>query len=100
MIFCNIPVEYLLKILQQLVKANILKSKRGPRGGFSMAKKPTQISMLNIVEAVEGPHTTQSFITQHAGKNKFNNRAEKAFNKALDQAKTVLHRTRLADLMK
>ena len=30
----NIPLEYLLKILQQLVKANVLHSKRGPRGGF------------------------------------------------------------------
>jgi len=31
----DIPLEYLLKILQQLVRANVLRSKRGPRGGFS-----------------------------------------------------------------
>ena len=30
----DIPLEYLLKILQQMVKANVLRSKRGPRGGF------------------------------------------------------------------
>ena len=36
----NIPLEYLLKILQQLVRANILRSKRGPRGGFNLARTP------------------------------------------------------------
>ena len=36
----DMPLEYLLKILQQLVKSNVLRSKRGPRGGFSLAKQP------------------------------------------------------------
>ena len=33
----DIPLEYLLKILQQLVRASVLRSKRGPRGGFFLA---------------------------------------------------------------
>ncbi|MHC4413264.1 MAG: RrF2 family transcriptional regulator [Planctomycetota bacterium] len=55
----NIPLEYLLKILQQLVKANILRSKRGPNGGFSLTKTPRKITMLQVIEAVDGsmsPH--------------------------------------------
>ena len=50
----SLPLEYLLKILQQLVRANILNSKRGPRGGFSLARPAEKISLLEIVEAVEG----------------------------------------------
>ncbi len=38
----DIPLEYLLKILQQLVRANVLRSKRGPRGGFSWPSPPTR----------------------------------------------------------
>ena len=34
----NIPLEYLLKILQQLVRVSVLRSKRGPRGGFFLAR--------------------------------------------------------------
>ena len=49
----KIPLEYLLKILQQLVRANVLRTKRGPRGGFTLAKPPKKITMLQIVEAVE-----------------------------------------------
>ena len=51
----DIPLEYLLKILQQLVRANVLRSKRGPRGGFSLAKPTNKITMLEIIEAVDGP---------------------------------------------
>jgi len=47
--------EYLLKVLQQLVRANVLRSKRGPRGGFTLARPLSEISMLDVIEAVEGP---------------------------------------------
>ena len=48
----DIPLEYLLKILQQLVRAGLLLSKRGPRGGFSLAKK--KITILEVIEGIEG----------------------------------------------
>ena len=60
----NIPLEYLLKIMQQLVRAGVLRSKRGPRGGFSLAKSPNKITMLEIVEAVEGPLPSELMMTE------------------------------------
>lgn len=50
----NIPKSFLAKILQALAKNNILKSYKGVRGGFSLAKKTEDISMLSIISAVEG----------------------------------------------
>ena len=51
----GVPPDYLLKILQQLVKARILVSTRGPAGGFSIIRPPEEISLLTVVEAVGGP---------------------------------------------
>jgi len=96
----NIPLEYLLKILQQLVRANVLRSKRGPRGGFTLAKPPKRITMLQIVEAVDGPMINQLNLTEQAPKEKFSARAEQAYGKAITQAKIVFERTKLADLIK
>lgn len=46
--------NHLSKVLQRLVKAGILKSSRGPRGGFWLVKKPDTITMLDIYETIEG----------------------------------------------
>jgi Rrf2 family protein len=56
---CGIPVEYLLKILQQLVRAQVLLSERGRGGGFLLRRTPAQTSLLDIVEAIEGPITSE-----------------------------------------
>ncbi|MBW8002411.1 MAG: Rrf2 family transcriptional regulator [Planctomycetes bacterium] len=95
----DIPLEYLLKILQQLVRANVLRSKRGPRGGFSLARPTKKISMLNIIEAVEGPIINQLNLIEQAPKEKFSTKAEIAYEKALAQAKAVFEKTKLADLL-
>jgi len=95
----DIPLEYLLKILQQLVRANVLRSKRGPRGGFSLARSPKKITMLQIIEAVDGPMINQLDLTEQAPKEKFSGKAEQAYEKAISQAKAVFEKTKIADLM-
>ncbi|MBL0708552.1 MAG: Rrf2 family transcriptional regulator [Sulfurimonas sp.] len=50
----SISKSFLAKILQSLAKKGILKSFKGVNGGFALLKKPQDISMLDIISAVEG----------------------------------------------
>lgn len=49
----KVPRGYLSKILRDLVVADLVLSQRGPNGGFSLARVPEQISMLDVVNAVD-----------------------------------------------
>ncbi|CFX01156.1 Transcription regulator Rrf2-like [Syntrophomonas zehnderi OL-4] len=51
----QVPMRFLLKILGSLVKAGILKSYRGQEGGYALAKDPKDITLLDVIEAMEGP---------------------------------------------
>ena len=49
------PEQFLSKVLQQLVRAQLLASHRGGRGGFELALPPAEMSMLRVIEAIDGP---------------------------------------------
>jgi len=51
----ELPPAYLNKCLQLLVKAGILASSAGVKGGFRLARAPQQITLLEVVTAIEGP---------------------------------------------
>ena len=51
----DIPLPYLSRILHSLGQRELIETKRGYRGGFCLAKPAKQITLLEIVEAVEGP---------------------------------------------
>jgi Rrf2 family protein len=53
--FHGVSTSYLLKHLQALSGAGILATVPGPKGGYRLARKPSAISLLDIVLAVEGP---------------------------------------------
>lgn len=50
----HIPQQFLAKILQLLAKKGILHSYKGPGGGFTLTEKPESISLLSIVEIIDG----------------------------------------------
>lgn len=52
--FFDVPQAYLAKHLQHLSRAEIVTSARGPGGGYSLARTPQEISLLDIVEAIDG----------------------------------------------
>lgn len=50
----NISPRYLEQIFQDLKKAGLLKSRRGPQGGYYLARKPNEITVMDIIHATEG----------------------------------------------
>jgi Rrf2 family protein len=51
----HIPPELLAKILQRLAKKRLITSQNGPKGGYVLARRPTEISVGDVVRALEGP---------------------------------------------
>jgi Rrf2 family protein len=51
----HMPERFLLQILRNLVTHGILQSTRGVDGGYSLDRKPEDISLLDVIEAVDGP---------------------------------------------
>ena len=54
----KIPVKYLESIFTQLRRAGIVQSVRGAEGGYLLARPPEEITILEILQAVEGPVLT------------------------------------------
>lgn len=51
----TIPEQYLVHILLQLKRASLVRSVRGARGGYLLARPPEEISLRDIVTAIDGP---------------------------------------------
>ncbi len=51
----QIPPSFLAKIVSQLSVAGLLQTSRGARGGVALARSPEEISLLDVVEAIDGP---------------------------------------------
>jgi Rrf2 family protein len=49
----NIPYDLLSKVLQQLTKKNVIKSFQGIKGGYSLCKEPENMTLIDIIRAVE-----------------------------------------------
>ena len=51
----HIPPSFLAKIISQLSVAGIVETSRGARGGVALARDPREITLLEVVEAIDGP---------------------------------------------
>ena len=51
----DIPYQLACKLMQKLSRKKLVKSFMGPQGGFSLSRQPSQISLLEIIEAVQAP---------------------------------------------
>jgi Rrf2 family protein len=51
----DISLKYLLDILRDLKRAELVRSKRGPDGGFTLSRPPQEISLADVFRAVDGP---------------------------------------------
>lgn len=51
----EVPHRFLEQILLELKRARLVNSKRGPNGGYMLARAPEQIDLLQVLEAIDGP---------------------------------------------
>lgn len=94
----GIPERFLLKVLKPLVSARVLHSVKGPNGGYRLARAASDISMLEVVEAVDGPIRGQAPLSTLEGDGQLDKKLEQICNASADQIRKQLQKVRLADL--
>jgi Rrf2 family protein len=93
----GIPDRFLLKVLKPLVTARVLLSIKGPNGGYRLARKPSEISMLEIVEAVDGP--IRAFTPFEGSNGALNNKLEAICKETAEALRKHLDKIKVADLV-
>ena len=60
----DIPIELLAKVLQRLVRTGLLVSTQGTRGGYTLSRPSTAISVADVIQAIDGPLTVTACSTE------------------------------------
>lgn len=97
----RIPAELLAKILQQLVRRELVISTSGPAGGYRLARNPSQISVGDVMDAVDGrPALVQCFRSDRDTCNQFETCTIRSpLGLVQKRMADVLHETTLYDLV-
>ncbi len=95
----GIPLAFLLKIMKEMVKANVLRSKRGPGGGYILARPAKEITLLEIIEAVEGPIASRSEMAEQTKKAPFSIEMEEVCERACEKAVSILSRAKFSRMV-
>jgi Rrf2 family protein len=80
----NIPVQFLEQLFATLRRAGLLRSQRGVKGGYTFARQPADITVLEVVELLDGP---------------FGRDADGIFGEAAAAARAVMAASTLADIV-
>ncbi len=98
----KIPARFLLKVLTKLVEINVLESVKGPKGGYKLARPADEITVLEIIEAVdgdiEGINPLKGSPKSH-GNPAMNNRIEAVCKQTAEAVRRHLETVRLSDLV-
>jgi Rrf2 family protein len=94
----GIPERFLLKVLKPLVAARVLHSVKGPNGGYRLARSPSDVTMLEIIEAVDGPIRGQAPLTQGESDSPLDRKLENIASQCAEQLRKQLAKVRLSEL--
>ena len=94
----GIPERFLLKVLKPLVSAQVLLSIKGPNGGYRLARPANDITMLEVLEAVDGPIRGQAPFSREDPHSPLNRKLDTICNQAADQARKQLGKVKISEL--
>jgi Rrf2 family protein len=96
----DIPLPYLSRTIQELVRTGILKNKMGSTGGFKLAKPANEISMLDIIEIIDGP-LDKLLVTSHKTNDEpFMINMETVCKGVIAKAKDTLQKAKISKMIK
>ena len=92
----GVSEEYLRKSLKPLASAGVLLSSRGPTGGYRLARPARRITLLEVVEAVDGP--VRGDVPRFGADGKLDARLQEACDAAAEVVRARLRQVSIADL--
>ena len=95
----GIPERFLLKVLKPLVNAGVLHSVKGPHGGYRLAKPPAKITLLEIIEAVDGPLRGGLAFPRGKESDPLDRRLNEVCQQVAEQTRRQLEKVRVSDLL-
>jgi Rrf2 family protein len=95
----GMPERFLLQILRVLVTHGILKSTRGVDGGYALSRPADQITLLEVIEAIEGPLQSEGESLVAEGPGEMNNKLQVALQQVTRTARQQLEAIRLSALL-
>jgi len=95
----KIPERFLLKVLKPLVSARVLLSVKGPNGGYRLAKPANDITLLEILEAVDGPIRGLAPLSGEKKNGPLNSRLESICKESADQIRKHLGSVKMSHLV-
>ncbi|HET8562388.1 MAG TPA: Rrf2 family transcriptional regulator [Candidatus Binatia bacterium] len=97
----GVPRKFLEKIIQDLLRSGLIKSKRGPYGGYALARPPGEISFYDVIEAIEGRIAVNLCLDEHMSCDQLPRCAMVGvWNEIQQKVTEVFARTTLADLQR
>lgn len=97
----KMPERFLLQILRNLVTHGILRSTRGVDGGYSLVRPADQISLLEVIEAIEGPYDAETSLAEGVGEidAEAQNKLKSALNQVTTTTRNQLEAIKLSQLL-
>jgi Rrf2 family protein len=96
----GIPERFLLKVLKPLVSAGVLRSVKGPNGGYRLARSAKDVTILEVVEAVDGPIQGSAPLSEGRKSDRLDGRLSQVCEEAAQLVRRQLARVRVAELVK
>lgn len=96
----GVPKQYLEQILGNLRRAGLVSTVRGAQGGYQLARSPQEMSMLDIIDAAEGPiELSECAGTEHACHRSGTCPVRRVWQRVTDSINNELDKIRLSDML-